>query len=152
MHIGAGLLYYGQNYLIYPSAFPPGSRIGVYTLLGYHLTCWDSHRQTSPRQRILAFLLKNWFFIHLTGLTFGVIFSHKPKICIIQKLLAWNPKANRQTMRLGFLLRRCATSLWPFVLFAVFIQSTNRYHVSRKWRKSRPSYSSRQDFLLEDAL
>lgn len=25
---GAGLLWYGQNYLIYPSAFPPGSRIG----------------------------------------------------------------------------------------------------------------------------
>ncbi|KAJ6494003.1 Alpha/Beta hydrolase protein [Mycena vitilis] len=24
--VGAGLLYYGQNYLIYPSAFPPGSR------------------------------------------------------------------------------------------------------------------------------
>ena len=26
---GIGLIYYGQNYLIYPSAFPPGSRIGV---------------------------------------------------------------------------------------------------------------------------
>ena len=26
---GFGLLYYGQNYLIYPSAFPPGSRTGV---------------------------------------------------------------------------------------------------------------------------
>ncbi|KAG2362901.1 alpha beta-hydrolase [Suillus spraguei] len=27
--LGCGLLYYGQNYLIYPSAFPPGSRIEV---------------------------------------------------------------------------------------------------------------------------
>ncbi|GLB41228.1 putative serine aminopeptidase, S33 [Lyophyllum shimeji] len=27
--VGAGLLWYGQNYLIYPSAFPPGSRIDV---------------------------------------------------------------------------------------------------------------------------
>ncbi|KAG9311220.1 Alpha/Beta hydrolase protein [Chiua virens] len=27
--IGCGLLYYGQNYLIYPSAFPPGSRTEV---------------------------------------------------------------------------------------------------------------------------
>ena len=26
--IGMGLIWYGQNYLIYPSAFPPGSRIG----------------------------------------------------------------------------------------------------------------------------
>lgn len=31
--LGCGLLYYGQNYLIYPSAFPPGSRTGV-CLLG----------------------------------------------------------------------------------------------------------------------
>jgi hypothetical protein len=28
---GIGLIYYGQNFLIYPSAFPPGSRIGVWT-------------------------------------------------------------------------------------------------------------------------
>lgn len=28
-YVAAGVLYYGQNYLIYPSAFPPGSRIGV---------------------------------------------------------------------------------------------------------------------------
>lgn len=27
---GFGLLYYGQNYLIYPSAFPPGSRSGEF--------------------------------------------------------------------------------------------------------------------------
>ncbi len=27
--VGMGLLYYGQNYLIYPSAFPPGSRTGT---------------------------------------------------------------------------------------------------------------------------
>ncbi|TFK34690.1 Alpha/Beta hydrolase protein [Crucibulum laeve] len=27
--VGVGLLYYGQNYLIYPSAYPPGSRIEV---------------------------------------------------------------------------------------------------------------------------
>ncbi|EIN04741.1 alpha/beta-hydrolase [Punctularia strigosozonata HHB-11173 SS5] len=27
--VGFGLLYYGQNYLIYPSAFPPGSRTDV---------------------------------------------------------------------------------------------------------------------------
>ncbi|KAI6016771.1 hypothetical protein EDC04DRAFT_510250 [Pisolithus marmoratus] len=29
--IGCGLLYYGQNYLIYPSAFPPESRTGSKT-------------------------------------------------------------------------------------------------------------------------
>lgn len=28
LNAGCGLLYYGQNYLIYPSAFPPGSRTG----------------------------------------------------------------------------------------------------------------------------
>ena len=27
-NLGASLLWYGQNYLIYPSAFPPGSRTG----------------------------------------------------------------------------------------------------------------------------
>lgn len=32
-YIGAGLLWYGQNYLIYPSAFPPGSRIGLVRFL-----------------------------------------------------------------------------------------------------------------------
>lgn len=26
---GVGLVYYGQNFLIYPSAFPPGSKVGV---------------------------------------------------------------------------------------------------------------------------
>jgi hypothetical protein len=26
---GVGLLYYGQNYLIYPAAFPPGARTGA---------------------------------------------------------------------------------------------------------------------------
>jgi len=28
-----GLIWYGQNYLIYPSAFPPGSRIGIFCSL-----------------------------------------------------------------------------------------------------------------------
>jgi abhydrolase domain-containing protein 13 len=27
--VGVGLLYYGQNFLVYPSAFPPGSRNGA---------------------------------------------------------------------------------------------------------------------------
>lgn len=27
---GLGLLYYGQGYLIYPSAFPPGSRESMF--------------------------------------------------------------------------------------------------------------------------
>lgn len=35
--IGCGLLYYGQNYLIYPSAFPPGSRTDVDTPDKYDL-------------------------------------------------------------------------------------------------------------------
>ncbi|KAI0084665.1 Alpha/Beta hydrolase protein [Irpex rosettiformis] len=30
--IGVGLLYYGQNYLIYPSAFPSGSRTGTFNV------------------------------------------------------------------------------------------------------------------------
>ena len=33
LRIGFGLLYYGQNYLIYPSAFPPGSRTGALLFL-----------------------------------------------------------------------------------------------------------------------
>ena len=35
--LGFGLLYYGQNYLIYPSAFPPGSRTGTFQL--NHIIC-----------------------------------------------------------------------------------------------------------------
>jgi hypothetical protein len=31
-HAGMGLLYYGQNFLIYPSAFPAGARESVFTL------------------------------------------------------------------------------------------------------------------------
>ena len=33
---GFGLLYYGQNYLIYPSAFPPGSRTGIQAFPDMH--------------------------------------------------------------------------------------------------------------------
>ena len=32
--LGVSLLYYGQEYLIYPSAFPPGSRTGPFIALG----------------------------------------------------------------------------------------------------------------------
>ena len=41
---GLGLLYYGQNYLIYPSAFPPGSRTGTFHV---HRAC----RAFSPCSR-----------------------------------------------------------------------------------------------------
>jgi hypothetical protein len=39
---GVGLIWYGQNYLIYPSAFPPGSRIGESELIS-RCPSWLTH-------------------------------------------------------------------------------------------------------------
>ncbi|KAL1758978.1 Alpha/Beta hydrolase protein [Schizophyllum commune] len=45
--VGMGLLYYGQNYLIYPSAFPSGSRVEVAVPTDYNLD-YDSLDLETP--------------------------------------------------------------------------------------------------------
>ena len=37
-HSGFGLLFFGQNYLIYPSSYPPGSRTGASCTFTYSTT------------------------------------------------------------------------------------------------------------------
>jgi len=53
----AGLLYYGQNYLIYPSAFPPGSRTDVPTPRDFGLTYDDLTLDTVDGIKIKCYLL-----------------------------------------------------------------------------------------------
>jgi len=55
--IGAGLLYYGQNYLIYPSAFPPGSRIDVPTPTDFGLSFEELVLHTSDGINLRCYLL-----------------------------------------------------------------------------------------------
>ncbi|KAG6865265.1 hypothetical protein C0991_004004 [Blastosporella zonata] len=53
--VGAGLLWYGQNYLIYPSAFPPGSRTDVPTPEG--LPYEDLTLKTSDKVLLRCFFI-----------------------------------------------------------------------------------------------
>ncbi|KAJ7438316.1 Alpha/Beta hydrolase protein [Mycena galericulata] len=55
--VGAGLLYYGQNYLIYPSAFPPGSRTDVAVPSAYGLPYEDLELKTSDGITLRCYLL-----------------------------------------------------------------------------------------------
>jgi len=55
--IGCGLLYYGQNYLIYPSAFPPGSRTDVDVPTKYGLVYDDLALRTPDGVELRSYLL-----------------------------------------------------------------------------------------------
>ncbi|KAG1864524.1 alpha beta-hydrolase [Suillus tomentosus] len=55
--LGCGLLYYGQNYLIYPSAFPPGSRIEVPVPTDFGLEYQDLPLVTEDRFTLRCYLL-----------------------------------------------------------------------------------------------
>ncbi|KAF7368824.1 Protein bem46 [Mycena venus] len=56
--VGAGLLYYGQNYLIYPSAFPPGSRTeDVPVPSAYNLPYEDLELKTSDGITLRCYML-----------------------------------------------------------------------------------------------
>ncbi|EIW75926.1 alpha beta-hydrolase [Coniophora puteana RWD-64-598 SS2] len=55
--IGCGLLYYGQNYLIYPSAFPPGARLDVPVPTDYGLQYEDLDLVTSDGVTLRSYLL-----------------------------------------------------------------------------------------------
>ncbi|KAI0317840.1 alpha/beta-hydrolase [Amylostereum chailletii] len=55
--IGMGLLYYGQNFLIYPSAFPPGAREDVPVPSEFSLPYQDLILTTPDNVRIKAYLL-----------------------------------------------------------------------------------------------
>lgn len=55
--IGFGLLYYGQNYLIYPSAFPPGARTEVPVPTDFGLPYEDVELTTPDNVRIKCYLM-----------------------------------------------------------------------------------------------
>jgi len=55
--VAFGLLYYGQNYLIYPSAFPPGSRTEVPTPSQYGLSYHDLELRTEDNVKLKCYLL-----------------------------------------------------------------------------------------------
>ncbi|KAF8233868.1 alpha/beta-hydrolase, partial [Tricholoma matsutake] len=55
--IGASLLWYGQNYLIYPSAFPPGSRTEVPKPTDFGIPYQDLELKTSDGIRLRCYLL-----------------------------------------------------------------------------------------------
>ncbi|KAG8968581.1 hypothetical protein FRC05_001506 [Tulasnella sp. 425] len=53
----AGLLYYGQGFLIYPSGFPQGSRQTVATPMEYNMIYHDVTLETPDNVRIRAYLM-----------------------------------------------------------------------------------------------
>ncbi|KAI0788924.1 alpha/beta-hydrolase [Irpex lacteus] len=55
--VGVGLLYYGQNYLIYPSAFPDGSRTDVANPGQYGLPYVDLELQADDGIKLRCYLL-----------------------------------------------------------------------------------------------
>ncbi|KAG8959972.1 hypothetical protein FRC03_007236 [Tulasnella sp. 419] len=55
--LGVGLLYYGQNYMIYPSGFPPGSRTNIATPLEYNMIYQDLTLETSDGLKLKAYLM-----------------------------------------------------------------------------------------------
>ncbi|KAF8811215.1 alpha/beta-hydrolase [Phlegmacium glaucopus] len=55
--LGIGLIYYGQNYLIYPSAFPPGSRIDVPLPSEFGLRYEDLELKTSDSVILRCYLI-----------------------------------------------------------------------------------------------
>ncbi|KAI0655022.1 alpha/beta-hydrolase [Cubamyces menziesii] len=55
--VGVGLLFFGQNYLIYPSAFPPGSRTEVPTPADFDLPYQDLPLTTPDNVTLRCYLL-----------------------------------------------------------------------------------------------
>ncbi|KAH8096849.1 alpha/beta-hydrolase [Cristinia sonorae] len=55
--VAFGLLYYGQNYLIYPSAFPPGSRTEVPTPDQFGIPYHDLELRTEDDVKLRCYLL-----------------------------------------------------------------------------------------------
>ncbi|KAI0288275.1 Alpha/Beta hydrolase protein [Russula brevipes] len=55
--LGMGLLYYGQNFLIYPSAFPTGARENVPTPADFSIPYADLELTTPDNIKIKAYLL-----------------------------------------------------------------------------------------------
>ncbi|KAJ6461088.1 Alpha/Beta hydrolase protein [Mycena sanguinolenta] len=55
--VGAGLLYYGQNYLIYPSAYPTGSRTDVAVPSEFGLPYEDLELKTSDGVTLRCYML-----------------------------------------------------------------------------------------------
>ncbi|KAI0079188.1 alpha/beta-hydrolase [Panus rudis PR-1116 ss-1] len=67
--VAAGLLYYGQNYLIYPSAFPPGSRTEVPTPDQYGLPYHALELNTPDNVKLQCYLLVQTKELSLLGVT-----------------------------------------------------------------------------------
>ncbi|KAI9070411.1 alpha/beta-hydrolase [Trametes sanguinea] len=55
--VGVGLLFFGQNYLIYPSAFPPGSRTEVPVPTDFDLPYQDLPLNTPDNVKLACYLL-----------------------------------------------------------------------------------------------
>ncbi|KAL1939240.1 hypothetical protein VTO73DRAFT_10043 [Trametes versicolor] len=55
--VGVGLLFFGQNYLIYPSAFPPGSRTEVPTPADFDLPYLDLPLVTEDKVTLRCYLM-----------------------------------------------------------------------------------------------
>ncbi|KAI0055297.1 alpha/beta-hydrolase [Artomyces pyxidatus] len=68
--IGMGLLYYGQNFLIYPSAFPPGSRENVPVPTDFSLPYSDLELTTPDNVKLKSYLLMQRPVLHINGETF----------------------------------------------------------------------------------
>ncbi|KAF9787968.1 Alpha/Beta hydrolase protein [Thelephora terrestris] len=72
--IGVGLLWYGQNYLIYPASFPEGSRTNVPVPTQYDLPYEDLTLVTQDRVKIRCYLLVQRKELNLaTKTTFDIL-------------------------------------------------------------------------------
>ena len=151
---GMGLLYYGQNFLIYPSAFPAGARESEHLSPTPHSRRWLRMRplptQTCPSQPT---------FPSRTSTSSSrprMTSRSRPSYYFSGQYWTW---ARRQSIR----TENCRRTSRYAVLnsfgwecsppsFAVRGCATDGAHVPWQWRESRTSHPTGQDILWQDAL
>ncbi|KIY50246.1 alpha/beta-hydrolase [Fistulina hepatica ATCC 64428] len=84
--IGIGLLYYGQNYLIYPSAFPAGSRTHVPVPSDYGIEYEDLALKTSD-----GIILRCYLLLQSKKMTFRSAFLPGEEFMSTEELIASRP-------------------------------------------------------------
>lgn len=150
---GAGLLWYGQNYLIYPSAFPPGSRIGsrVWWCLkpliliavnypdvpvpsDFGMPYQDLELRTPDDILLRCYLLPQRKTLHA---------DHSEAVRVPYDGSETDDEVN------FFVLLRDASDGYSYI---VYCQPANCRHVPWKWGESWPPNPTCQNIFHEDAM
>ena len=142
-------MYYGQNYLIYPSAFPPGSRTGEIVFSAglqqltsaedvpvpstFGLPYEDLELKTSDGISLRCYLLPQS--------------KHLPK-----KMHNATPVPGEDDMTEDEVRVHVPVAGLPLIGVLVYIKSAYCHDVPRKRRESRPPHPSGQSLLSQNAV